>query len=122
LDFSVDDRGNYRACSALAGWSSGARPALDDFYDLIALFGRDIAQLVLEFYAVPAAKTHEVFALHVQLARQFKNTDFVFLQALLLCGHHSWHLLPVGMGAKRRNIPQVCILTGRQFLKRGNTS
>jgi hypothetical protein len=55
---------------------------------MIALIGVKVAQLVLDVYAMRAAQVEEVFALHVQLARQNIDSDFVFgiLQAAkLLC-------------------------------------
>jgi hypothetical protein len=53
----------------------------------VALFGRQPAQLVLDIDAVRSTQIEQIFALHVEFARQNIDPDFVFfLQAeLLLC-------------------------------------
>jgi hypothetical protein len=56
---------------------------LDDLHDEIAHLGFDGAELVLHIDAVLAAQRDKVLALHVKLARQGKNANFVFVQAEL---------------------------------------
>jgi hypothetical protein len=53
----------------------------------ITLFRVETAELVLHVETGLAAKVEQVFALHVQFARQGVDTDFVFLQAQLLYRH-----------------------------------
>jgi hypothetical protein len=60
----------------------------DDLLEMVPLIRVEVAQLVLDVYAVLTAQVEEVFTLHVQLARQHVDSDFVFgiLQAAkLLC-------------------------------------
>ena len=66
--------------------NSDSRPA--PFYHLldgITLFGIKAAQLIFHVEAGLAAQVEQVFALHVQFARQGVDTDFLSLQAELLC-------------------------------------
>ena len=58
---------------------------LDHELNGITLFRVEAAQLVFHIDAGLAAQVEQVFALHVQFARQGINTDFLFLQMLLLC-------------------------------------
>jgi hypothetical protein len=51
--------------------------------DRVALVGIQTAELVLHIKASLAAHVEQIFALHVQLARQGKDTNFLFLQAQL---------------------------------------
>jgi hypothetical protein len=74
-------------------------------HDLIAHLGLDGAKLVFHINAVLAAQSQQVFALHAQLARQSENTNFLFLQAELLCSLF-WHThSPCGYSAVRRPKP-----------------
>jgi hypothetical protein len=59
---------------------------MHQLHDLIALFGLDGAELILHVDAMLATQGDKILALHVQLTRQGKDANFLFLlQALLLC-------------------------------------
>jgi hypothetical protein len=47
-----------------------SRAALYQGYDLVALFGLDVAQLILDVNTVLAAQVEQYLALHVQFAGQ----------------------------------------------------
>ncbi len=47
------------------------------------LLGFKVAELILDIQAMLAAQVEQIFALHVQLARQGINSQFLFLQSLL---------------------------------------
>jgi hypothetical protein len=70
--------------------SSNSRPAAlaDDLLQSVSLIRIEVAQLVLDVDAMLTAQVEEVLTLHVQLARQHVDSNFVFciLQAAkLLC-------------------------------------
>jgi hypothetical protein len=82
----------------------------------ITLFWVETAELVFHVVTGLAAKVKQIFALHVQFARQGIDTDFVFLQAQLLYRHSPYSPLPV---AGRSLPPYPFILTDQDSLKRG---
>jgi hypothetical protein len=61
----------------------GPSPPLDQLNDLIADLGINAAQLVLHVDAGLATQIEQIFALHVQLASQRIDANFLFLQAEL---------------------------------------
>src|SRR5262249_7955574 len=100
LGVQVNDRlGDGREGERFRGREGGG-PAtlLDQLPDLVAEFGFDGAELVLDVDAVLAANGEQVFALHVQLARQREDTNLVFLQAQLPVVDQSYGTAPRGPG------------------------
>jgi hypothetical protein len=62
------------------------------------LFRLEVTELILDIQAMLAAQVEQILALHVQLARQGINSQFLFLQALLPYTRGNYrlhHLLPI---------------------------
>jgi hypothetical protein len=78
------DRRNARP--GRPGHRHGCSAALHQHLNGVTLFGVDAAELVLDIDPGLAAHVEQVFALHVEFARQGVDAYFLFLlQAELLC-------------------------------------
>jgi hypothetical protein len=65
--------------------SGSTATLLHELHDLIAHLRLNGTELILHINPVLAAQSHQVLGLYAQLPRQSENTNFLFLQAELLC-------------------------------------